>query len=57
MFHKRKSKNPEVEKAIEERDNLMANVQGAVDKVDRLQEELLEEYAEIDDALERQKWK
>lgn len=38
------SDNPEVQEAMKERDALMADVVGAVKKVDRLQDELLEEY-------------
>lgn len=47
MFWRKKKKadSPEVKEAKEERDVLMAEVKGAVERVDQLQDELLEEYA------------
>lgn len=47
MFRKKKktSDNPEVQAAMDARDALLAEVKSAVRKVDRLQDELLDEYA------------
>lgn len=42
--NKKASDNPEVQAAIDERDALLAQVPVAVAKVDRLKDELLEEY-------------
>lgn len=42
------SSNPDVQEAIEERDALLAKVDEKVKKVDRLQSELLQQYAQAD---------
>jgi uncharacterized coiled-coil DUF342 family protein len=46
---KRMSHNPEIQEAMKERDALMDKVKQAVGKVDRLQDELLDEYVEAEE--------
>lgn len=45
---KTRSDNPQVQEAMDQRDALLSDVADAVDKVDRLQDELLEEYEQAE---------
>lgn len=45
---KTRSENPEVQAAMDTRDELLADVDAAVAEVDRLQDELLREYMQAE---------